>query len=598
MNEKSLFGKKVAVLVETEYIYDEIEYYKRRVLELGGELTILSYLWGRESMDLVNDIDNPDRPVTSVHRLTVNQCVTKHDPSEFDVVMCAANYVAVRLREIPPMGSLGSPEKVGSAPSVQFFARAMENKKIVKAAMCHALWLLTPRPDLLQGRRVICHTVVLADVHNAGAVFVPDPSHVVVDDDLVTARSFADVEPYFEAIVNTLIDRSRSTPSADIGETADNIVSALEARLLEAAKNFNPASRPISKAAKGLLDHTLDVAAEVKRITNVELDVASPAKHKPILLVTSKFGTWASELTIVAGVLLKVGYKVKIATEDGSPPHFLSPSLDPHFLDGAWRCSVVSQEERDLALKFLNPACSEHELLKVGNVLDLSQIPKPPQVGDYIKAASLLELYKDALVKGLAIAYEYDGIVIAGGSGAIPGLMADRGLHSLILAFHAFGKPIMGECNGGLALAQTIDPKSGKSILQGRAVTTHSWLDEYQSGWGWVCEFSKDPDVYWRNGKFDFEAYSAAEKWFNPGVSGNPLIDSEEVFTNAAGIGGMFFSPPGTPYSVVVDGHLITCRTTPDGYPGVLAMMAVLDGLPPLTGRLFIDQDETGRHHP
>src|SRR5208283_4097747 len=81
--------------------------------------------------------------------------------------------------------------------------------------------------------------------------------------------------------------------------------------------------------------------------------------------------------------------------------------------------------------------------------------------------------------------------VIAGGSGAIPGLMADRGLHSLILAFHAFGKPIMGECNGGLALAQTIDPKSGKSILQGRAVTTHSWLDNIKVAGAGFASFPK-----------------------------------------------------------------------------------------------------------
>jgi protease I len=79
----------------------------------------------------------------------------------------------------------------------------MKNKKIVKGALCHALWLLTPVPELLKGRKVICHTVVLADVHNAGAVFVPDPSGVVVDDDLVTGRSSANLEDYADALVAT-----------------------------------------------------------------------------------------------------------------------------------------------------------------------------------------------------------------------------------------------------------------------------------------------------------------------------------------------------------------------------------------------------------
>jgi protease I len=200
---------RVAVLVETEYIYDEIEYYRRNVPALGGELDILSYLWDAPYRDFVNDIDSPDRPVTDVHRLRVDKCVTRYDPNSYDVILCAANYVAVRLREIPPIGNLASVEEVGTAPAVDFFARAMENRRIVKGALCHALWLLTPRPDLLRGRRVICHTVVLADVHNAGASYVPTDSHVVVDDDLVTGRAFSDVDAYFEAIVATATSKRR-----------------------------------------------------------------------------------------------------------------------------------------------------------------------------------------------------------------------------------------------------------------------------------------------------------------------------------------------------------------------------------------------------
>lgn len=67
-----------------------------------------------------------------------------------------------------------------------------------------------PSPELLIGRRVICHTVVLADIHNAGAVYVPDEGEVIVDDDLVTARSFANVEGYFWAIVAAAGERQAS----------------------------------------------------------------------------------------------------------------------------------------------------------------------------------------------------------------------------------------------------------------------------------------------------------------------------------------------------------------------------------------------------
>ncbi len=275
-------------------------------------------------------------------------------------VICAANYVAVRLREVPPVGSLASPEQTSSAPAVQFFARAMENRKILKAAMCHALWILTPRPDLLRNRHVICHTVVLADIHNAGAIYVPAENHVVVDSDLVTARSFADIEAFFDAIVATA---SKPSPHASessestkdtLSRTVAKVGDALKARFAAVHINYPGSERPVAKPAGKLLHGTLDVAGEVKRITGVDFDSTRPQKHKPILLVASKFGTWASELTLVAGTLLAAGYRVKIATEDGSPPHFLGPSLDPDFVDGAWRCSVVSPEESDLALKFLN----------------------------------------------------------------------------------------------------------------------------------------------------------------------------------------------------------------------------------------------------
>ncbi len=207
--DKPLTGKRVAVLLETEYIHDEIEYYLKNFLEKGAQVELLSYLWGEPKKEFICDIDSSVRMVRDIHTITVDRCVTQADPNDFDIVIMAANYCAVRLREIPPMGSLGSAKEVATPPAVQFFAKAMENKNIVKGAMCHALWILTPRPDLLKDRKVICHTVVLADIINAGATFVPSPDHVVVDDDLVTARSAADIEAYFEALVKAVGNRAQ-----------------------------------------------------------------------------------------------------------------------------------------------------------------------------------------------------------------------------------------------------------------------------------------------------------------------------------------------------------------------------------------------------
>ncbi|MFM6754049.1 MAG: ankyrin repeat domain-containing protein [Dolichospermum sp.] len=193
-----LKGKKVAVLVETEYIPDEIEYYKNGFPALGAEVDFLSYLWGKESRTIVSDIDNPDK---QLHKMVVTKDVANYDPNNYDIVLMAANYCAIRLREIPPMGNIGSPEELQRPPAVQFYKKAMANKRIIKGALCHGLWILTPCPEVLKGRKVICHTVVLADIVNAGATFVPDKGYVVVDNDLVTARSAANLKEYFNKIV-------------------------------------------------------------------------------------------------------------------------------------------------------------------------------------------------------------------------------------------------------------------------------------------------------------------------------------------------------------------------------------------------------------
>lgn len=198
--EKILTGKKVAVLVETEYIPEEINFYQTFFTKYGAQVDFLTYLWGKPERVLVSDVDSESK---ALEKMLVKKEIADANPNDYAIVLCAANYVACRLREIPPMGSLADASLVRSPAAVRFMASAMMNPKIVKGALCHALWLLTPVPELLKGRKVICHTVVLADIINAGAVYVPDPSHVVVDNDLVTARSAGDLELYGETLAAT-----------------------------------------------------------------------------------------------------------------------------------------------------------------------------------------------------------------------------------------------------------------------------------------------------------------------------------------------------------------------------------------------------------
>lgn len=203
MASGGLEGKKIAVLVETEYIPEEIAAYQTRFQELGATVHLMSRLWGYESLHFVSDVDKVDKPL---QYLDVNIDFQNVDVNDYAAVIVSAGYTSVRLRFFePPKGCPISPEQTRTAPAVQFFAKAIANPQIIKGSLCHGLWLLTPMPELLQGRKVICHEVTLADIVNAGAVYVPSASGIVVDGDLVTGRTAHDVDAFIDAIAKLII---------------------------------------------------------------------------------------------------------------------------------------------------------------------------------------------------------------------------------------------------------------------------------------------------------------------------------------------------------------------------------------------------------
>lgn len=201
-----LIGKKIAVLVESQYIPGEIEAYRYGFGALGGEVHFMSRLWGQPRQIFVSEVEQAGYTPQILEVSIDFQNVTLED---YAAVIMAANYTSVRLRHfVPPSGQSVSPDLVRSAPAAQFFARAMQNPRIVKGPLCHGLWILTPYPELLKGRKVICHEVVLADVLNCGAIYVPQDaqnSGVVVDNDLVTGHDWHVVQPFVQAIAQQIL---------------------------------------------------------------------------------------------------------------------------------------------------------------------------------------------------------------------------------------------------------------------------------------------------------------------------------------------------------------------------------------------------------
>lgn len=220
IGQARLKGRKIAVLVENMFIRDEIDAYRKCFSDRGAEVHLMSNLWGHEKLKFVSTVDqlevNLEETRKRLQLLDVSidiQTVNVHD---YAAVIMAASYASVRLRHFePPPGVPIRPEMTRTAPAVKFFAEAMQDPRIVKGALCHALWLLTPMPELLKGRRVICHEVVLADIANAGAIYTPSADNVVVDCDLVTGRASDDVISYIDAITDQIVgleqERARSS---------------------------------------------------------------------------------------------------------------------------------------------------------------------------------------------------------------------------------------------------------------------------------------------------------------------------------------------------------------------------------------------------
>ncbi|MDD2937184.1 MAG: DJ-1/PfpI family protein, partial [Proteiniphilum sp.] len=87
-------------------------------------------------------------------------------------------------------------------PAVEFIKRAFERKEIIKGIICHGLWLLAPATELIKGRRLVCHNNLLGDAKAYGAVYVDED--VVIDDDLITARSGDCAHLFAKAIIEKI----------------------------------------------------------------------------------------------------------------------------------------------------------------------------------------------------------------------------------------------------------------------------------------------------------------------------------------------------------------------------------------------------------
>jgi putative intracellular protease/amidase len=438
MNGKPLTGKKIAVVVESQFIRQEIKIYVERFSEYGATVDLVSRLWGQPQQRFYSTVD-PDLGDTSVEWIEVSKDLDNANLEEYAAVIVAANYTSVRLRwsERDDVTAANAAEVARGTPAARFFRRAMQNPRIIKGAACHALWLLTPSPDVLAGRRVICNKVVLADVINAGAIYAPCPpdtppeKQVVVDGDLVTNNSWRATEE--------LVDRVR-----------DLILNPLTAA---------PPPAPLP------------------------LTPVTPSKRR-ILIVLSEWGYWGEELVGPLGEFDQVGYIVDFCTPNGRRPNAIPVSMDPDYFDPPLQRPVTTPEMAARVVEIDDPSTSQGK--RLDNPINLAAwFPERP----YFAAPNFvrgLEAYNVALDRSVADLERYDALLIVGGSGPIVDLANNQRVHDLILGFLRIGKPVAAECYGVTCLAFARDMNERRSIIWGKHVTGHCLEYDYKDGTGFV----------------------------------------------------------------------------------------------------------------
>lgn len=191
-----LEGKKVAIMIESDFYEPEIHYYQHRFREEGIELHFLTRLWGQDSIAFKgHEYHVPFDDIEETF-----EGVSEEMLREYAAIIVPSGIVADRLRYTEDISKL--------PPATVFLQRAFAEKSIIKGIICHGMWLVAPAPELVRGRRVVVHNNLLGDAKNMGAIYVDED--VVVDGDLITARTGGHCHLLARAIIDQLYQTATS----------------------------------------------------------------------------------------------------------------------------------------------------------------------------------------------------------------------------------------------------------------------------------------------------------------------------------------------------------------------------------------------------
>jgi deglycase len=184
-----LSGKKIAILIESDYYEHEIWYYHYRFAEEGIDARFVTRLWGQPSITFTGH--EYKVPFTCSESF---EAIDDRELDSYAAVIVPSAMVSDRLRYTEDVKKL--------PPATVFLKRAFARPGILKGIICHGLWLVAPAPELVKGRRLTCHNNLHGDAQAYGATYVDED--VVQDGDLITARTGGHAHLFARAIIERL----------------------------------------------------------------------------------------------------------------------------------------------------------------------------------------------------------------------------------------------------------------------------------------------------------------------------------------------------------------------------------------------------------
>ena len=190
----SLDGSRVMILLESDFFEPEILYYQRRFAEEGCAAHFRTRLWGQPALTFTGH----------EHRMPFQVGLGIEDISDdelrgYDALIVPSGIVADRLRYTEDIARL--------APATDLLRRAFAEPGVLKGIICHGMWLASSIPATVRGRKAVCHNNLIGDVRNMGVEYVDQD--VVLDGDLVTARTGQHCHLFARTIIDQLITRRR-----------------------------------------------------------------------------------------------------------------------------------------------------------------------------------------------------------------------------------------------------------------------------------------------------------------------------------------------------------------------------------------------------